>query len=261
MYGWMIYPKETINNKFGNNAFDWMKESAFKNGICIDIVFSDELIILNNNNKTEFIYRDKSLKFPDFVIMRDYNYTISMQLENLGIRVINSTLSMFNSRSKAVTAQLLVKNNVSTPKFLFTKEKNYEFIHNYFYNRKFVMKENEGSQGKGVYLIEDEEEYNNVYYKINDEYFCQEFIEFSYGMDIRVYVLGDKVLGCVKRISDSSFKSNYSLGGRVEKYELTDSIKEISLSAAKAIGLEFCGIDLLFTKDSFTVCEVNGNAG
>ena len=80
-------------------------------------------------------------------------------------------------------------------------------------------------------------------------------------MDIRVYVLGDKVLGCVKRISDSSFKSNYSLGGRVEKYELTDSIKEISLSAAKAIGLEFCGIDLLFTKDSFTVCEVNGNAG
>ncbi|MDD3751344.1 MAG: RimK family alpha-L-glutamate ligase [Tissierellia bacterium] len=257
----MIYPKETINNKFGNNAFDWMKESAFKNGICIDIVFSDELIILNNNNKTEFIYRDKSLKFPDFVIMRDYNYTISMQLENLGIRVINSTLSMFNSRSKAVTAQLLVKNNVSTPKFLFTKEKNYEFIHNYFYNRKFVMKENEGSQGKGVYLIEDEEEYNNVYYKINDEYFCQEFIEFSYGMDIRVYVLGDKVLGCVKRISDSSFKSNYSLGGRVEKYELTDSIKEISLSAAKAIGLEFCGIDLLFTKDSFTVCEVNGNAG
>ena len=238
-----------------------MKESAFKNGICIDIVFSDELIILNNNNKTEFIYRDKSLKFPDFVIMRDYNYTISIQLENLGIRVINSTLSMFNSRSKAVTAQLLVKNNVSTPKFLFTKEKNYEFIHNYFYNRKFVMKENEGSQGKGVYLIEDEEEYNNVYYKINDEYFCQEFIEFSYGMDIRVYVLGDKVLGCVKRISDSSFKSNYSLGGRVEKYELTDSIKEISLSAAKAIGLEFCGIDLLFTKDSFTVCEVNGNAG
>jgi gamma-F420-2:alpha-L-glutamate ligase len=80
-------------------------------------------------------------------------------------------------------------------------------------------------------------------------------------MDIRVYVLGDKVLGCVKRISDSGFKSNYSLGGRVEKYELTDSIKDISLKAAKAIGLDFCGIDLLFTEDSFTVCEVNGNAG
>ena len=126
MYGWMIYPKETINNKFGNNAFEWMKESALKNGISIDIVFSDELIILNNNNKTEFIYNGKNLKLPDFVIMRDYNYTISMQLEAIGIRVINSTLSMFNSRNKAVTAQLLVKNNVSTPKFLLTKEKNYE---------------------------------------------------------------------------------------------------------------------------------------
>lgn len=261
MYGWMIYPKETINNKFGNNAFEWMKESALINGISIDIIFSDELIILNNNDKTEFIYSGNKLQFPDFVIMRDYNYTISMQLEAIGIRVINSTLSMFNSRNKAVTAALLVKNNVSTPKFLFTKEKNYKYIHNYFDKRKFVMKENEGSQGKGVYLIENEEDYNNIYFKINDEYFCQEFIESSYGIDLRVYVLGDKVLGCVKRISDSSFKSNFSLGGRVGKYELTDSIRKISLSAAKAIGLDFCGIDLLFTKDSFTVCEVNGNAG
>ena len=260
-YGWIIYPKDTINNKFGNNAFEWMKESALKNDICIDIIFSDDLIILNNNKKTEFMYLGKALNLPDFVIMRDYNYAVSMQLENFGIKVVNSTRSMFNSRNKAVTAQLLVKNNVCTPDFLFTKEKNYELIHNYFNGRKFVMKTLEGSQGKGVYLIENEEDYNSTYLEINGEYFCQEFIDFSYGMDLRVYVLGNKVLGCVKRISDSSFKSNYSLGGRVEKFELTDSIKEISLSAAKAVGLDFCGIDLLFTKDSFTVCEVNGNAG
>jgi RimK family alpha-L-glutamate ligase len=131
----------------------------------------------------------------------------------------------------------------------------------YFDNKKFVMKKMKGSQGIGVYLIESEEDYNSAYDEIKDEYFCQEFIDYSYGKDIRVYVLGNKVLGCVKRISDKSFKSNYSLGGRVEKYKLNDSIKEISLSAAKAIGLDFCGIDLLFTEDSFTVCEVNGNAG
>ena len=260
MYGWMIYPKDTLNNKFGNNAFGWMKDSASKNGISVDIVFSDDLIILNDNRKTGFIHKGKTLGFPDFVIMRDYNYTISMQLESLDIRVINSTRSMFNSRNKAVTARLLVKNNVSTPKFLYSKEKNYGFIHDYFDGKKFVMKENEGSQGKGVYLIENEEDYDNAY-RMNQEYFYQEFIEFSRGMDIRSYVLGDKVLGCVKRISDTGFKSNYSLGGRVESFELNDSIKEISLKATKALGLDFCGIDLLFTRESFTVCEVNGNAG
>ncbi|HOK49091.1 MAG TPA: RimK family alpha-L-glutamate ligase [Sedimentibacter sp.] len=260
MYGWMIYPKDTLNNKFGNNAFGWMKDSASKNGISVDIVFSDDLIILNDNRKTEFIHEGKALGFPDFVIMRDYNYTISMMLEDLGIRVINSTRSMFNSRNKALTAWILVKNNVSTPKFLYSKEKNYDFIHDYFDGKKFVMKENEGSQGKGVYLIENEEDYNKVY-RMNQEYFYQEFIEFSRGMDIRSYVLGDKVLGCVKRVSDTGFKSNYSLGGSVESYELNESIKEISLKAAKALGLDFCGIDLLFTRESFTVCEVNGNAG
>lgn len=256
----MIYPKKTINNKFGNNAFDWMKDSASKNGICVDIIFSDDLMILNGNT-TEFIYNGNKLNIPDFVIMRGYNFTIGMQLENLGIKVINTTQSMMNAQNKAVTSQLLVKNNVNTPKFLFTKDRNYNFIHNYFDNKKFVMKKIDGSQGLGVYLIENEEDYSNAFDEINDEYFCQEFIDLSYGKDIRVYVLGNKVLGCVKRISDNSFKSNYSLGGRVEKCELNDSIKEISINAAKAIGLDFCGIDLLFTKDSFTVCEVNGNAG
>jgi RimK family alpha-L-glutamate ligase len=261
MYGWMIYPKKTINNKFGNNAFDWMKESAKKFDINLEIVISENLIILNNNNNVEFINDGRKLRHPDFVIIRDYNYAISMQLENLGIRVINSTQSMMNSQNKSVTSQLLVKNKINTPKFLFTKNKNYEMVCKYFDNKKFVMKKMKGSQGIGVYLIESEEDYNSAYDEIKDEYFCQEFIDYSYGKDIRVYVLGNKVLGCVKRISDKSFKSNYSLGGRVEKYKLNDSIKEISLSAAKAIGLDFCGIDLLFTEDSFTVCEVNGNAG
>ncbi len=259
-YGWIIYPKKTINNKFGNNAFDWMKESAAKNGINIDIIFSDNLMIFNGST-TEFFCNGKRLDFPDFVVMRDYNYTIGMQLESLGIKVINSTWSMMNAQNKAVTSQLLVKNNVSTPKFMYTKDKNYSLIHEYFGCKKFAMKKIDGSQGLGVYLIENEEDYNKAYDEINDKYYCQEFIDFSFGRDIRVYVLGNKVLGCVKRISDDSFKSNFSLGGRVEKYELNDSVREISINAAKATGLDFCGIDLLFTQDSYTVCEVNGNAG
>ena len=256
----MIYPKKTINNKFGNNAFEWMKESALKYGIYIDIIFSDELVILHNNN-SKFTYKGKSLNIPDFVIMRDYNYAISTSIETLGIKVINSTQSMMNSLNKAVTSMLLVKNNVSTPKFMFTKDKNFDLIQNYFEYKKFVMKKIDGSQGMGVYLVENKEDYNNAYEEINDLYFCQEFIDESYGKDIRVYVLGNRVLGCVKRISDVSFKSNYSLGGRVENYEVNDEIKEISIAAAKAVGLIFCGIDLLFSKNSFTVCEVNGNAG
>lgn len=260
LYGWVIYPKKTINNKFGNNAFEWMKESALKNGIHIDIIFSDDLII-TSDAKVDFIYEEKKIGMPDFVLMRDYNYPISTQLENLGIRVINSTASMQNSINKALTSQLLVKNKVATPKFLFTRSENYDYIHSYFHKKKFVMKKIDGSQGLGVYLIENREDYKKAFDEINEEYFCQEFIETSYGRDIRVYVLGNRVLGCVKRISDTSFKSNFSLGGRVEKFELNDAVLEISLKAARALGLDFCGIDLLMTQDSYTVCEVNGNAG
>jgi len=260
-YGWIIYPRKTINSKFGNNAFDWMKEGANKYQIKLDVIFSDDLLIFNYNNVIKFMSCDKELNYPDFVIMRDYNYAISSQLEIMGIKVINSTQSMMNSQNKAVTSQLLVKNNINTPKFLFSKASDYFRIYDYFDKKKFVMKKIDGSQGEGVYLIGNESDYNIAFNEINSTYFCQQFVEHSYGMDIRVYVLGNKVLGCVKRISDSSFKSNFSLGGRVEKHDLNNSIIEISTQAAKALQIDFCGIDLLIAEDSYTVCEVNGNAG
>jgi len=260
-YGWVIYPRKTMNSKFGNNAFDWMKESALKYKIELEIIFSDDLIVLNCNNKIKFISCGKELNYPDFVLMRDYNYEISSQLELMGIKVINSTQSMINSQNKAATSQLLVKNKVPTPKFLFSKARDYNKIYDFFDKKKFVMKKIDGSQGEGVYLINYESDYNSAFNEIRGTYFCQEFIEHSFGQDIRVYVLGNKVIGCVKRISDNSFKSNFSLGGRAEKYDLDEKIIEISTQAAKALQIDFCGIDLLITENSYTVCEINGNAG
>lgn len=259
-YGWMLYPRSTAKSRFGNNAFEWMSEAARQQGIKLDIVFIDDLII-DCSKEVAFYDKSEQLDKPDFVIIRCYNMIISSQLEKLGIPVINDTLSMYHSRNKVITAQILNRAGIPTPRTVYTAQNDYTLIADRFGGRPFVMKYVEGSGGKNVFLIKNGKDFAAAFAMTHGYFLCQEFVENSYGKDIRVYVLGDKVLGCVLRKSRGGFRANFSLGGSAEAFELTDEIEQISIKAAQALNLQFCGIDLLFGSNGLTVCEMNGNAG
>ncbi len=108
----------------------------------------------------------------------------------------------------------------------------------------------------------------------------QEYIESSYGRDIRVWVSGGEVIGHILRYNDNSFKSNFAAGGSFCQVELPQEAARLAIDATNAVGLHFAGIDLLYTANKnasdknsvspaadnisdygFTVCEINGNAG
>ncbi|MCL1631560.1 RimK family alpha-L-glutamate ligase [Sporolactobacillus sp. CPB3-1] len=259
-YGWMIYSKSVLHNKYGNNAFEWMVDTAAAHDIHLAIIFAEDLAVCMDLSIT-FIYKNKSLNLPDFVLMRCYNRILGMQLEALGIRVINTTEAMFRSRNKVITSQMLNKAGIRTPKTLYTGQHDYHLISTAFDRRPFVMKAVEGSQGTNVCLIKNESDFDKAFRQTNGFFLCQEYIEESSGRDLRIYVLGGRVLGSVLRTAKTGFRANYALGGRAESYETTKAIEAISIQAAQALQLEFCGVDLLFGKDGLTVCEMNGNAG
>ena len=90
----------------------------------------------------------------------------------------------------------------------------------------------------------------------------QEFVATSSGRDIRVWVTGDEVAGHVLRYNPSSFKSNFAAGGSFRQIPLPPAAASLAVAAARACGLFFAGVDLLFDgQNGFKVCEVNGNAG
>lgn len=256
----MIYSKSAIHNRYGNNAFAWMTETAAKHHIHLDILFVEDLMIQIASSVT-FYHKNEQLKLPDFVLMRCYNRIVGSQLEQLGIRVINPISAMFQSRNKVITSQLLAHAGIPTPKTVYTVTNDYSLISNHFSKKPFILKEVEGSQGKNVFLIKNEHDFTEAFNTTKGYCLCQEYMDNSYGKDLRVYVLGGRVIGSVLRKSKSGFRANYSLGGTAEFYETSKAIELLSVQAAKALNLEFCGIDLLFTNNGFTVCEVNGNAG
>ena len=89
----------------------------------------------------------------------------------------------------------------------------------------------------------------------------QEYIPFKKGVDVRVIVIGGKAVACMERRNDNDYRSNVGQGGQGVKIELPESFKAVAENCAEILGLDYCGVDLLYGKDGEPiVCEVNSNA-
>jgi gamma-F420-2:alpha-L-glutamate ligase len=98
--------------------------------------------------------------------------------------------------------------------------------------------------------------------KPNVNIIIQEFIESSRGRDLRVFVIGGRAVACMERTGKAGdFKSNYSRGGSVKKFDLNPEIEWLATESAKILGLDIAGIDLLFDGDHYKICEANSSPG
>lgn len=129
-----------------------------------------------------------------------------------------------------------------------------------------VIKECFGSFGQQVYLARSREEVMEYTHRLAGVPFLyQKYMKPSHGVDVRLQVVGDQVVAAMKRRSvTEDFRANLSNGGSMERYEPSAAECEIAVQAAKALGLSFAGVDLLFAKGeshpATVVCEVNSNA-
>lgn len=124
-----------------------------------------------------------------------------------------------------------------------------------------VVKESYGSLGKGVYLAHNRTELQKIAECVrNKPHLFQRYIAESSGTDLRVIVIGGKAIAAMRRISQGDFRSNAELGGRGEAAALDERTAQLCERVARTIGLDYCGVDLLLSKDGPLVCEVNSNA-
>ena len=234
---------------------------------------SIECDILNNKNFLARIEDSNiSTKLQNYtaIIFWDKDKYLLEMLDRAGFKIFNSKDAIEVCDDKMMTYIALTKNAIRMPKTLpgllcFTKNahisnETINEIENTF-KYPLIIKESFGSLGKSVYLIQNREE---LISKLEDvkcaPHLIQEYIETSKGKDIRVITIGGKAIGAMMRISNGDFRSNIGAGGSGIKVELDDEIIKISNNIAQALGLDYCGIDLLLDKDGYSVCEVNSNA-
>lgn len=256
LYGWVIYPLPETEQQKNSNAFDMLLSAAAENGIRADILFSEDITLTISNGELGILHKGKKVEKPLFAVMRCYDAHLSRHLELMGVRLFNSHTSMVNAQDKITTHQLLSLAGIPTPR-TYWGINSYKEACDIVGNGIFILKSPVGSKGEAVFMVESEADFN-----AHPNCLIQEYIEESKGRDIRVWIVGDRAVAAVERFNDCSFLSNYAQGGNARKFDLTPEIERLAVQSSLVLGLEFSGVDILYTKDDqYTVCEVNGNAG
>lgn len=124
-----------------------------------------------------------------------------------------------------------------------------------------VVKECFGSFGQQVYLANDEGELCALSQSLRlRPHLYQKFIAESVGRDLRVIAVGGEAVACMERVSKSGFRSNIACGGEGKPFTADGEVRSLVKAVTERIGLDYCGVDLLFGKDGYLICEVNSNA-
>lgn len=245
-----------------SSIYDMLKSSANKLSMELECVRSSDLL-------HEYSHLKKLS--CDFVLFWDKDVLLSEMLEDCGFPVFNSSSAVFLCDNKAYTAKALGKFGVNTPK-TFASPMTFEgvgYTDISFARRTaemlhypLILKEAYGSFGQQVYMINNENELcEKIASLAAKPFIMQEAIKSSFGRDVRVNVVGDKVICSMLRYSvNGDFRSNISNGGQMEAYSATEEQCAAALSACRALGLDFAGVDVMFGKDGeAVVCEVNSN--
>jgi ribosomal protein S6--L-glutamate ligase len=177
--------------------------------------------------------------------------------------VTDTAHSLELARNKIRCFQYLTKKNVPFPKTgsAFATE-GYKKILNTIGGEPFIIKLNEGTQGVGVFLAQDEsqaENFLNTFDQLDTEVMLQEFIEEAAGTDLRCFVVDGEVVASMRRESQNDdFRANISLGGHAYEANLTEEERDVALRAAAAVNLNVSGVDIVRSKRGPLVIEING---
>jgi ribosomal protein S6--L-glutamate ligase len=217
-------------------------------------------------------YRGESLEGFDAIIPRIgasityYGTAVVRQFEMMGVFSLNESVAVTRARDKLRSLQLLSRKGVGLPVTGFahsTKFKNdlIEMVS----GSPLIIKLIEGTQGKGVVLAETQKAAESVieaFEKLDANFLVQEFIKEAAGRDIRCFIIGDKVVAAMMRKSkEGEFRSNLHRGGEATPIKITPEERTMSVRAAKIIGLNVSGVDILRSKHGPLVMEVNSSPG
>ena len=216
-------------------------------------------------------YNGKTLDKPDAIIPRIgasrtfFGNAVIRQFESMGVFSTTSSLSLSRSRDKLRSIQILSR-NVDIPKTVFASNKSKaEDVINLAGGTPLIMKVLEGTQGKGVVLVDSKMSAKSVLDAFNGlevNILIQEFIREADGEDIRIFVVDGKVVGAMKRkAKDKEFRSNLHQGGTSIPHKVKRNEKSVAIRSALAMGLGICGVDIINSARGPLVLEVNSSPG
>ncbi len=249
-----------------------LKEAGEERGHQVDIIDTLHCYMDITKSRPAVRYHGEELPYYDAVIPRIgasitfYGTAVVRQFEMMGTFCVNESVAISRSRDKLRSLQLLSRKGVGLPRTGFaSKPDNVKDLVKNVGGAPVVIKLLEGTQGIGVVLADTDKAAESIveaFMGLKANILVQEFIEEAGGADIRCFVVGNKVVAAMKRqAAEGEFRSNLHRGGSAQLFKLSKEERATAMSAAKVMGLNVCGVDILQSKNGPVVMEVNSSPG
>ena len=249
-----------------------LMEAAEERGHQIDWLNTLRCTVHIASHKPEVYYDSEPCVGYDAVIPRigasvtNYGLAILRQFEMRGCWPLNESVAIGRSRDKLRSLQILAKHGLGLPLTAYANDpKKAEEIIRAVKGPPVVIKLLEGTQGIGVVLADSMSSAKSVieaFRGANVNILVQEFIKEAGGTDIRALVIGGKVVAAMKRTGAADdFRSNLHRGGSAQLIKITPEERSTAVRAAKRMGLNVCGVDMLRSNHGPVIMEVNSSPG
>lgn len=247
-------------------------EAALQRGHEVRVIDSLRCYMNITTRNPEIHYKGEVLEGFDAVIPRIgasvtfYGTAVLRQFEMMGVYPLNESVAITRSRDKLRSLQLLAKHGIGLPVTSFAHSPDdIDDLLNIVGGAPAVIKVLQGTQGLGVVLAETKQAAESViqaFMGLKEHILVQEFIKEAGGSDIRCFVVGGKVVASMKRQGkEGEFRSNLHRGGSAALVRITPEERSTALRAAKIMGLNVCGVDILRSNHGPVVMEVNSSPG
>jgi ribosomal protein S6--L-glutamate ligase len=229
--------------------------------------------LLLEKSRPALFYRGESITGVDVVIPRigasitQYGLAVVNQFDMMGVPVLNNSVPIQRSRDKLRCLQLLARFGIDMPRTVMMRERSdIDRAVEQVGGLPAIVKLLQGTQGVGVMIAHSLQELESILdtmWTLEQDILLQEFVEESKGRDVRALVVGDRVVGAMRRSArvKGEFRSNLHRGGKGEALELSPRYREEAVKAARVIGLEVAGVDMLESKSGPRIIEVNSSPG
>lgn len=247
LQGWLVYNEADAQR---NTAYiDWFLQEAAAMSIALQLVRREELVYGVERGKLFLRLKGEETALPDFCVMRNMDELLSAQLELLGVQVFNNAQVAAIANDKARAYQYLAAHSIAMPDTQFVRAGDFREEHMEQMPFPVVLKSVRGRGGSEVYRLESPQELAGMLRRAdpNAYFVVQELVQ--PGRDVRVFVVGGKIVGAILRESDSDFRANHSLGGRSSLYTLTPEELALTKQVMVLFEIGMAGIDLIYRVD------------
>lgn len=260
--GLLVPPTKTYNEKR-------FIEEAKTRGHTIKVIRYLECYADISKDKPAVYYRGKPLKDIDVIIplisinSTDFGVSLIRQFETMGIPTMVGSLALSRARDKIRQAQIFARKGIDIPRTAFTNHAaDAAALIKMVGGVPLIVKTIKGSSGNGVMLLESNKSAVSTieaFFSQSVSILIQEYIEESEGKDIRVIIVGGRVIAAIQRIAvEGEFRSNIYQGGSAKRVKITAEEKRLAINSAKSTNLSaIAGVDIIQSSRGPLVSEVN----